>query len=296
MLAPKWRTYKVDQPLLIKVPQDSSSSEKKPRLFEIPYVYSDPATDCAPMEETGILKRRVDQNWTKTKLLPVSLFAILCLDLNAKNKLWNLQCLYLYKVKECECLALKLSKQTESVNNENSEKQNRFAKKMLSNVLQQETLNNIMNKDLEAQMQDKENIAISELRNHRDCIRKASSQCSKDVDRRDSSRRSSWIMTLEQRSQDNYIMKRVGITIPPSYSNAEDNSGGGGGGSVDVVSVVSVTLEETSADALFLVRALEICSLLLLSLHETRLHSIGTQTLNLNNTLPLDGPISIERL
>ncbi|GJY87273.1 hypothetical protein Tco_0501901 [Tanacetum coccineum] len=36
-------------------------------------------------------------------------------DLNANTEL---QCLYLHKVKECECLALKLSKQTESVNKE----------------------------------------------------------------------------------------------------------------------------------------------------------------------------------
>ncbi|GJW72900.1 hypothetical protein Tco_0132270 [Tanacetum coccineum] len=36
-------------------------------------------------------------------------------DLNAYAEL---QCLYLHKVKECECLAQKLSKQTESVNNE----------------------------------------------------------------------------------------------------------------------------------------------------------------------------------
>ncbi|GKE20054.1 hypothetical protein Tco_1431566 [Tanacetum coccineum] len=53
-------------------------------------------------------------------------------DLNANTEL---QCLYLHKVKECECLAQKLSKQTESVNKE----------------------------DLKAQMQDK-NIAISELK------------------------------------------------------------------------------------------------------------------------------------
>ncbi|GJR80015.1 retrovirus-related pol polyprotein from transposon TNT 1-94 [Tanacetum coccineum] len=53
-------------------------------------------------------------------------------DLNANTEL---QCLYLHKVKECECLAQKLSKQTESVNNE----------------------------DLKAQMQDK-NITISKLK------------------------------------------------------------------------------------------------------------------------------------
>ncbi|GJX29227.1 hypothetical protein Tco_0237306 [Tanacetum coccineum] len=53
-------------------------------------------------------------------------------DLNAYAEL---QCMYLHKVKECECLAQKLLKQTESVNKE----------------------------DLKAQMQDK-NIAISELK------------------------------------------------------------------------------------------------------------------------------------
>ncbi|GJS01200.1 hypothetical protein Tco_0317708 [Tanacetum coccineum] len=63
-------------------------------------------------------------------------------------------------------------------------------------------------------------------------------------------------------------------------------SGGGGGGSVDVVSVVSVTLEGTSADA---VRALKIWFLSFFCLSKTRLHfPIGTQTLNLNNTLPLN--------
>ncbi|GJV63183.1 putative ribonuclease H-like domain-containing protein [Tanacetum coccineum] len=40
-------------------------------------------------------------------------------DLNAHTEL---QCLYLHKVKECACLAIKLSKQTESVNKENRNK------------------------------------------------------------------------------------------------------------------------------------------------------------------------------
>ncbi|GJX98215.1 hypothetical protein Tco_0355234 [Tanacetum coccineum] len=60
-------------------------------------------------------------------------------DLNAYAEL---QCLYLHKVKECECLAQKLSKQTESVNKE---------------------VHNKLLRDLKAQMQDK-NIAISELK------------------------------------------------------------------------------------------------------------------------------------
>ncbi|GKC33823.1 hypothetical protein Tco_1046207 [Tanacetum coccineum] len=69
-------------------------------------------------------------------------------DLNAHT---GLQCLYLHKVKECECLAQKLSKQTESVN-----------KEVHNNLLKKrEQYHEIQ--DLKAQMQDK-NIAISELK------------------------------------------------------------------------------------------------------------------------------------
>ncbi|GJW08691.1 retrovirus-related pol polyprotein from transposon TNT 1-94 [Tanacetum coccineum] len=49
-------------------------------------------------------------------------------DLNANTEL---QCLYLHKVKECECLAQKLSKQTESVN---KEVHNNFLNSRTSNV------------------------------------------------------------------------------------------------------------------------------------------------------------------
>ncbi|GJY73497.1 hypothetical protein Tco_0477928 [Tanacetum coccineum] len=71
-------------------------------------------------------------------------------------------------------------------------------------------------------------------------------------------------------------------------------SGSGGGGSVDVVSVVFVTLEGTSADA---VRALKIWFLRFFCLSKTRFHfPIGTQTLNLNNTSPsIDDLFYIER-
>ncbi|GJS08129.1 hypothetical protein Tco_0364925 [Tanacetum coccineum] len=76
-------------------------------------------------------------------------------DLNANTEL---QCLYLHKVKECECLAQKLSKQTESVNKE-------LAKKMLQIVLvfrkEREQYHEIQ--DLKAQMQDK-NMVINELK------------------------------------------------------------------------------------------------------------------------------------
>ncbi|GKA86735.1 hypothetical protein Tco_0808446 [Tanacetum coccineum] len=104
-------------------------------------------------------------------------------DLNANTEL---QCLYLHKVKECECLAQKLSKQTESVNNEVHNKLLKsFAKlekhsislelalqqckeQMKNNSVCKENGSNVFRKereqyheiqDLKAQMQDK-NIAI----------------------------------------------------------------------------------------------------------------------------------------
>ncbi|GKA70167.1 hypothetical protein Tco_0776231 [Tanacetum coccineum] len=102
----------------------------------------------------------------------------------------ELQCMYLHKVKECECLAQKLSKQTESVNNEVHNKLLKsFAKlekhsislelslqhckeQMKNNPVCKENASNVFRKereqyheiqDLKAQMQDK-NIAISELK------------------------------------------------------------------------------------------------------------------------------------
>ncbi|GKC12022.1 hypothetical protein Tco_1008804 [Tanacetum coccineum] len=108
-------------------------------------------------------------------------------DLNAYAEL---QCLYLHKVKECECLAQKFSKQTESVNKEVHNKLLKsFAKlenhsislelalqqckeQMKNNSVCKENGSNVFRKereqyheiqDLKAQMQDK-NIAISELK------------------------------------------------------------------------------------------------------------------------------------
>ncbi|GKA81670.1 putative reverse transcriptase domain-containing protein [Tanacetum coccineum] len=108
-------------------------------------------------------------------------------DLNANTEL---QCLYLHKVKECECLAQKLSKQTESVNKEvhnnllksfsklekhsislelalqqckEQMKNNSVCKENASNVFQKEREQYHEIQDLKAQMQDK-NIAISELK------------------------------------------------------------------------------------------------------------------------------------
>ncbi|GJS56270.1 hypothetical protein Tco_0629632 [Tanacetum coccineum] len=108
-------------------------------------------------------------------------------DLNANTEL---QCLYLHKVKECECLAQKLSKQTESVNKEvhnnllksfsklekhsislelalqhckEQMKNNPVCKENGSNVFRKEREQYHEIQDLKAQMQDK-SIAISELK------------------------------------------------------------------------------------------------------------------------------------
>ncbi|GKA42243.1 retrovirus-related pol polyprotein from transposon TNT 1-94 [Tanacetum coccineum] len=108
-------------------------------------------------------------------------------DLNAYAEL---QCLYLHKVKECECLAQKLSKQTESVNKEvHNNLLKSFAKlekhsislelslqhckeQMKNNPVCKENASNVFRKereqyheiqDLKAQMQDK-NMVINELK------------------------------------------------------------------------------------------------------------------------------------
>nr|GEW95369.1 hypothetical protein [Tanacetum cinerariifolium] len=70
------------------------------------------------------------------------------MSLSDLEALDELQCLYLYKVKECDCLAQKLSKQTESVT---------------SNAFRKEREQYFKIQDLKAQLQDK-NIAISELK------------------------------------------------------------------------------------------------------------------------------------
>nr|GEY79485.1 hypothetical protein [Tanacetum cinerariifolium] len=82
------------------------------------------------------------------------------MSLSDLDALDELQCLYLHKVKECDCLAQKLSNQTESVSKEvHSELLKRFAK--VENHLI--SLEIALQKHLKAQLQDK-NIAISELK------------------------------------------------------------------------------------------------------------------------------------
>ncbi|GKC21232.1 retrovirus-related pol polyprotein from transposon TNT 1-94 [Tanacetum coccineum] len=108
-------------------------------------------------------------------------------DLDAHTEL---QCLYLHKVKECDCLAQKLSKQTESVSKEvytklvqsfaklekysislelalqqcqEQIKNDTVCKVTASNVFQKEREQYLKIQDLKAQLQDK-NIAICELK------------------------------------------------------------------------------------------------------------------------------------
>nr|GEV60463.1 hypothetical protein [Tanacetum cinerariifolium] len=85
-------------------------------------------------------------------------YFLLLSDLDALDEL---QCLYLHEVKECDCLAQKLSNQTESV-----------SKKVKNDIVWNEKASNVFRKeheqyfkiqDLKAQLQDK-NIAISELK------------------------------------------------------------------------------------------------------------------------------------
>nr|GEV41231.1 retrovirus-related Pol polyprotein from transposon TNT 1-94 [Tanacetum cinerariifolium] len=78
------------------------------------------------------------------------------LSLSDLDALAELQCLYLHKVKECDCLAQKLS-------NQNLVKNDTIWNKQASNVFQKEREQYIKIQDLKAQMQDK-NIAISELK------------------------------------------------------------------------------------------------------------------------------------
>nr|GEU86542.1 hypothetical protein [Tanacetum cinerariifolium] len=112
------------------------------------------------------------------------------LSLSDFDTLSELQCLYLHKVKECDCLAQKLSKQTESVSKEvYTQLLQRFAKlekhsislelalqqckehikndtvysEQASNVFRKEREQYFEIQDLKAQLQDK-NIAITELK------------------------------------------------------------------------------------------------------------------------------------
>nr|GEY64384.1 retrovirus-related Pol polyprotein from transposon TNT 1-94 [Tanacetum cinerariifolium] len=104
--------------------------------------------------------RTIDYDKIKRKLNE-TLGKLVQKDIEIKeDALAELQCLYLHKVKECDCLAQKLSKQTESVSNEvHAELLQHFAK-IEKHLI---SLEIALQKYLKAQLQDK-NIAISELK------------------------------------------------------------------------------------------------------------------------------------
>nr|GFB29826.1 hypothetical protein [Tanacetum cinerariifolium] len=79
-------------------------------------------------------------------------------SLSILDALTELQCMYLHKVKECDCLAQKLSKQTESVS-----KNDTVCNEKAANVFRKEREQYFKIQDLKAQLQDK-NIATSELK------------------------------------------------------------------------------------------------------------------------------------
>nr|GEX88383.1 ribonuclease H-like domain-containing protein [Tanacetum cinerariifolium] len=87
------------------------------------------------------------------------------MSLSVLDALDELQCLYLHKVKECDCLAQKLLKQTEFVSKKvhTERKNDTFCNEKASNVFRKEREQYFKIQDLKAQLQDK-NIAISELK------------------------------------------------------------------------------------------------------------------------------------
>ncbi|GJW58930.1 retrovirus-related pol polyprotein from transposon TNT 1-94, partial [Tanacetum coccineum] len=98
-------------------------------------------------------------------------------DLDAHTEL---QCLYLHKVKECECLAQKLSKQTETVSKEVYTELLRICKEKASNVFLKEREQYFEIQDLKAQLQDK-NIAISKPTPFSDSLERKSFSKTKSV-------------------------------------------------------------------------------------------------------------------
>ncbi|GJS14470.1 retrovirus-related pol polyprotein from transposon TNT 1-94 [Tanacetum coccineum] len=111
MLAPKGPTFN-GRPTFANPTYLKKAQYEKPCLYEIPYDQSDPANRLVPdREETLTLEKESRSKLNKDLVRPYDYTKL-------NNAHSELQCLYLHKVKECECLAQKLSKQTESVSKE----------------------------------------------------------------------------------------------------------------------------------------------------------------------------------
>ncbi|GJZ29515.1 retrovirus-related pol polyprotein from transposon TNT 1-94 [Tanacetum coccineum] len=205
MLAPKCSIYN-DRPTFANPMYLKKAQSEKPCLNEIPYDNSDLANRFAPnWEEILTLEQECRSKLNKDLVKPYdytkqnSLYEIFkppsqehLQKLACANEIrahTELQCLYLHKVKECEYLALKFSKQTDTkeVHNkllksfskleqhsislelalqqcQEQMKNDTVCKENASNVFQKEREQYLEIQDLKAQLQDK-NIAISELKN-----------------------------------------------------------------------------------------------------------------------------------
>ncbi|GJZ92277.1 retrovirus-related pol polyprotein from transposon TNT 1-94 [Tanacetum coccineum] len=211
MLAPKCSTHN-GRPTFANPKYHKKAQSEKLCLYKIPYDTSDLANKFAPKwDETLTLEKESRSKLNKDKIDELesekanfsNIYDLLlqecvskdvtCSYLHSLSDLdahTELQCLYLHKVKECECLAIKLSKQTETVNKEVHNKLLRSFSKLeqhsislelalqqcqeqmknvtagkenASNVFQQEREQYHEIHDLKAQLQEN-NIAITELK------------------------------------------------------------------------------------------------------------------------------------
>ncbi|GJY56174.1 hypothetical protein Tco_0455289 [Tanacetum coccineum] len=152
MLAPKCATFN-GRPTFANLMCLKKAQSEIPCLYEIPHDQSDPANSLIPdKEETPTLANNlIPYDYTKLN-----------------NAHTELQCLYLHKVKECDCLAQKLSKHSISLELalqqcQEQIKNDTVCKITASNVFQKEREQYLEIQDWKAQLQDK-NISICELK------------------------------------------------------------------------------------------------------------------------------------
>ncbi|GJY53666.1 hypothetical protein Tco_0445330 [Tanacetum coccineum] len=214
MLAPKGPTFN-GRPTFANPMYLKKAQSEKPCLYAIPYDQSDPANRLVPdREETLTLEKESRSKLNKDKNDSFAFVHELKQEMHAfkgrenhfekeidelesnkadfSNICLHLNCnaYYLHKVKECECLAQKLSKQTETVSKEvcnellrsftklekhsislelglqqcqEQMKNDTVCKEKASNVFMKEREQYFEIQDLKAQLQDK-NISISELK------------------------------------------------------------------------------------------------------------------------------------
>ncbi|GKB73603.1 hypothetical protein Tco_0935015 [Tanacetum coccineum] len=183
MLAPKGLTFN-GRPTFANPMYLKKAQSEKPCLYAIPYDQYDPANRLVlDREETPTLAKESRSKLNKDSVRPYDYTKL-------NNTHTELQCLYLHKVKECECLAQKLSKQTKTVSKEvytellrsfaklekhsislelalqqcqEQMKNDTVSKDKASIVFQKEREHYFKIQDLKAQLQDK-NIVISELK------------------------------------------------------------------------------------------------------------------------------------